>query len=73
MRNDGIRNFDLAVFKEFFPREGLRVPFRPEFLNAFNTPRFGGPTTSVAPASFGIISSQVNAPRQTQFGLKLLW
>jgi len=39
----------------------------------FNTPRFGSPNTSVTSSSFGVISSQSNAPRQIQFGLKLLW
>ena len=73
IRSDGIRNWDLSLFKEFAPSERMRVQFRTEFLNAFNTPRFGGPNTSVTSSSFGFISSQGNSPRQTQFGLKLLW
>jgi hypothetical protein len=73
IRSDGVRNFDLSLFKEFAALEKLRVQFRAEFLNAFNTPRFGAPNTSVTSSSFGIISSQANAPRQTQLGLKLLW
>jgi hypothetical protein len=73
IRNDGVRNFDLSLFKEFQALEKLRVQFRSEFLNAFNTPRFGSPNTSVTSSSFGIVSSQANAPRQIQFGLKLLW
>jgi hypothetical protein len=73
IRTDGIRNFDISLFKVFAPMEKLRVQFRVEALNAFNTPRFGGPNTSVTSASFGLISSQANSPRQVQFGLKLLW
>lgn len=73
IRNDGMRNFDLSLFKEFKPRERVRMQFRAEFLNAFNTPRFGNPNTSVTSSSFGVISSQANSPRQTQFGLKFLW
>jgi hypothetical protein len=73
IRTDGVRNFDLSMFKHFSVKEKLRVQFRAEFLNAFNTPRFGGPNASVTSSSFGVISSQANAPRQTQFGLKLLW
>ncbi|MBI3680103.1 MAG: TonB-dependent receptor [Acidobacteria bacterium] len=73
IRNDGIRNWDLSVFKDFALRERLRMQFRAEFLNAFNTPRFGSPTTGVTSSSFGLISSQANAPRQIQFSLKLLW
>jgi Carboxypeptidase regulatory-like domain/TonB dependent receptor len=73
IRNDGIRNFDLSMFKDFSPLERVRIQFRAEFLNAFNTPRFGGPNTTVTSSSFGIITSQANSPRQTQFGLKFLW
>jgi hypothetical protein len=73
LRNDGIRNFDLSMFKDFTPKERIRVQFRAEFLNAFNTPRFGSPNTSVTSTSFGQITSQGNSPRQTQFGLKFLW
>jgi len=73
IRNDGIRNFDLSLFKDFAPVERFRVQFRAEMLNAFNTPRFGGPNTGVTSSSFGVITSQANAPRQVQFGLKLLW
>jgi hypothetical protein len=29
--------------------------------------------TSVTSSSFGVITSQANAPRQVQFGLKFLW
>jgi hypothetical protein len=73
LRNDGIRNFDLSLHKEFRPAERFRVQFRAEFLNAFNTPRFGSPNTSVTSNAIATITSQANAPRQTQFGLKLLW
>jgi len=73
IRNDGLRNFDISLFKDFRPKEWFRVQFRGEFLNAFNTPRFGGPNTNVTSSAFGVIASQANAPRQIQFGLKLLW
>jgi hypothetical protein len=73
VRVDGIRNFDLSLFKDFVLKERLKLQFRSEFLNSFNTPRFGGPNTTVTSSSFGVISSQANAPRQIQFGLKLLW
>ena len=49
------------------------MQFRAEFLNAFNTPRFGSPNTSVTATAFGVINCQANSPRQTQFGLKFLW
>ncbi len=73
IRSDGVRNFDLSLFKDFRPLEAVRVQLRGEFLNAFNTPRFGSPNTSVTSSAFGVITSQANAPRQIQFGLKVLW
>jgi hypothetical protein len=73
LRNDGVRNFDLSLFKDFRPKEYLRVQIRGEFLNAFNTPRFGNPNTSVTSTNFGVIATQANAPRQVQFGLKFYW
>lgn len=73
IRSDGTRNFDLSLFKDFRIVERLRVQFRSEFLNAFNTPRFGNPNTSVTSSAFGVVTSQANAPRQIQFGLKVLW
>jgi hypothetical protein len=68
-----VSSSDLSLFKEFFPREGMRVQFRAEFFNAFNHVIFSGPNTSVTSTNFGIISSQSNSPRQIQFGLKLLF
>jgi len=73
IRNDGIYNFDLSLFKNFQALERFTIQFRVEALNAFNTPRFSGPNTSVTSSSFGIITSQANAPRQIQFGLKVLF
>jgi len=73
IRTDGVRNFDLSLLKVFKPGESMKLQFRVELLNAFNTPRFGGPNTSVTSSSFGVITSQANTPRQIQFGLKLLF
>ena len=73
IRSDGMYNWDLSLFKNFRVVERVTVQFRAEALNAFNTPRFSGPNTSVTSSSFGVISGQANAPRQIQFGLKLLF
>jgi hypothetical protein len=73
IRTDGVRSFDLSLFKQFAPIERLRVQFRVEALNAFNTPRFGAPATGVTSTTYGVITTQANTPRQLQFGLKLLW
>jgi hypothetical protein len=73
IRNDGIYSWDLSLFKDFRFTEKLRLQFRAEALNAFNTPRFGGPNTSVTSSTFGAVTSQANAPRQVQLGLKVIF
>lgn len=73
LRTEYVNNSDLSLFKEFTPRERIRVQFRAEFLNAFNRVLFSGPNTSVTSTNFGVISSQGNSPRQLQFGLKILF
>jgi len=73
LRNDKVANWDLSLSKDFHPVERLRVQFRADALNAWNHPRFSGPSTSVTSTTFGIVSSQTNAPRQVQLGLKLLF
>jgi hypothetical protein len=73
LRSPGLRNWDISAFKQFQLREYLRLQFRSEFLNAFNTVRFSAPNTSVNSNQFGVISTQANSPRQIQFALKLLW
>lgn len=73
VRNDMVRNWDLSLFKQFAVTEAANLQFRAEFFNAFNRPQFGTPNTSVTSPAFGVINSQANAPRQIQFGLKLLF
>ena len=59
--------------RAFRVRHGVTAQFRIEALNAFNRVQFSAPNTSVTSSSFGVITGQANAPRQLQFGLKLLW
>jgi hypothetical protein len=73
LRAHGVRNFDLSFFKNFAVRTGLTAQFRIEALNAFNRVQFSAPNTSVTSSTFGVISGQANAPRQLQFGVKMLW
>jgi hypothetical protein len=73
LRTHGVRNFDLSLFKNFSLRERITAQFRIEALNAFNRVQFSAPNTSVTSSSFGVITGQANAPRQLQFGIKLLW
>jgi hypothetical protein len=74
MRSQGIANWDAALFKGTALTEKLNLQFRAEVFNLFNRVQFGQPNTTCCSgtnASFGLISSQLNAPRQIQFALKL--
>ncbi len=64
--------FNASLFKSFQIKELLRMEFRTEAFNAFNTPRFNGPTTSATSSQFGVVTlSQANAPRSLQLSLRL--
>ena len=61
---------DLTLSKEFSIREGMKLQIRGEFFNFTNTPRFGLPDTLVGSTTFGQVSSTINSPRHTQFGVR---
>lgn len=81
----GIRNAELALFKEFplgMIREGMRLEFRAEATNALNHPQFKAPNTNAASGTYGQIvpggafspgagAVTINSPRELQLGLKL--
>ncbi|MDR3677298.1 MAG: TonB-dependent receptor [Acidobacteriota bacterium] len=83
----GFNNWDVAMLKDFrIPgREGLRLQFRSEFLNAPNHFNLGTPNATIAdtrdggspvPAAGTITSCSPNCPygsRFIQFGLKLIY
>lgn len=72
VRADGLRNWDLAVLKNFsLRRERLRLQVRGESFNAFNTVRFGMPAGGLNSATFGTVGGQSNSPRQMQVNLRL--
>lgn len=73
IRGPGLRNLDFSLFKNFNITERWQLEFRAESFNAFNTPQFGNPNTSVTSSSFGVITTQANSPRQTQLALKILF
>jgi hypothetical protein len=73
LRGDGIRNIDFSLFKAFKFTESMRLEFRAEFFNFFNTPRFADPGTSFGSSDFGIITSQSNRPRNGQMGIRFVW
>lgn len=74
LRSDFVEMLDMSVFKRFnIVGERVGLELRGESFNALNHPVFGSPNTTVGNAQFGNVTSTANAPRQTQFALKLLW
>ncbi len=71
VRNFGLRNEDFSILKDFTLHEAHRIQFRAEFFNVLNRVVFGGPSANLnAPATFGRIGGQANAPRNIQLALK---
>lgn len=73
VRSDGIRNFDFSILKTTGISERVKLEFRADAFNLFNTPQFGVPGTTFGTASFGVVSSQANSPRVFQLGLRLVF
>jgi hypothetical protein len=70
LRGPGQKNWDMSVFKSVMLREGMKVQFRAEALNAFNSPLFHSPNTNFSSGTFGQINSQDNFSRQLQLALR---
>jgi hypothetical protein len=65
-----IYNFDLTLSKRFATSESTNLMFRAEFFNAFNTPQFSLPASTIGNTGVGTISSTARANRQIQFAAK---
>jgi hypothetical protein len=70
LRNPGVWNTDLSIFRTFPIREGMQLQFRTEFFNFPNTSHFNGPSSSVANVDFMQITSSYGE-RRIRFGLRL--
>jgi len=74
LRTNGIHNVDMSLYKEFTPRESMKVQLRADIFNGANHPRFAPPNTAFNPGdqTFGIISSTAAGytPRRMQFGVR---
>jgi hypothetical protein len=68
-----LNSVDFSVFKEVRPTAALRLELRIEAFNLLNYTQFGNPNTTLNSASFGQVTTQANAPRQMQFGVKMIW
>jgi hypothetical protein len=73
VRNAGVKNLDFSLIKSTRLQERTRLEFRAEAFNLLNTPQFSTPGTVLGSATFGVVSSQANPPRELQLALKLLF
>ncbi len=67
------RNIDAVLVKNFsfgILDRKVTAQFRSEFYNLFNHAQFAAPNGSVSSQTFGQVTSDVNSPRDIQFGLK---
>jgi hypothetical protein len=67
----GTVRLDTSLSKAFNIGEKVRVQFRFDMFNTFNTPSFSNPNAQLNSASFGQIGSTKADPRDLQFGLRL--
>lgn len=70
LRADGRSQFDIALHKNLTLGEKVRLQFRTEVFNAFNTPNFFLPINDLTNASAGRAVRAYHS-RQIQFGLRL--
>jgi hypothetical protein len=66
-------NESISVAKTFNFTERWRMDFRWEVFNMFNRTVFGTGNTNLNSNVFGVVTNQVNDPRQMQVGLKMYW
>lgn len=86
LRGFGARQIDIAMRREFALRERLKLQFRVEFFNVFNTPNFFNPSGAITSSTFGVATQmlsrglrgvsplyEIGGPRSGQLSLKLVF
>jgi hypothetical protein len=68
-----LRNFDIALSKEFDLDKRFKLQSRAEFYNVFNIVNFSTPNNVLTGSGFGMITSTASNSRQLQFSLKLVY
>jgi len=75
LRGPRSNNIDMALIKDTVIREGMRLRFSAQALNAFNHALLPAPNLNPSNALFGVLSgsTQANYPRNLQLELKLIF
>jgi hypothetical protein len=69
-----LKNIDFSVFKDMPFGERVRLQFRSEFFNLFNTAQFQPPDSGYGDSNFGKVTSTfAGTERHIQFSLKFLF
>ncbi|MGH9718650.1 MAG: carboxypeptidase regulatory-like domain-containing protein [Bryobacteraceae bacterium] len=71
LRAQGIRKWDLTIQKSIAITERVNFKFQTEFYNAFNTPHFAAPNTTVTSTSFSRITGTFLGPRNLQMAARV--
>ncbi|MDX2030702.1 MAG: TonB-dependent receptor [Blastocatellia bacterium] len=72
-RKGPIRNVNASLTRSWGFRRDLRVTFRAESVNLFNTPQFAEPGFELANPNFGAITNTLNEGRTFRFLMQLGW
>jgi hypothetical protein len=64
-------NWDVSLFKNFDLLEKMRLQYRAEFFNMFNTPQLGIPNATIGDPNAGRITGTAGNNRQVQMALRL--
>ena len=67
------KDLDLSLRREIPIREQMRLMFQADVFNVPNEHHFAAPGTNIDNASFGVFSSQANAPRKLQLGARFIF
>ena len=71
--SDPFWNVDLSIFRQFPIREAMRLEFRAEAFNVFNTVVYAAPDSDLTSPTFGQVFSTANNPRVLQLGAKFIF
>jgi hypothetical protein len=72
-RKGAIRNVNTSLARAWSFAHDLRLTFRAESINFFNTPQFAEPGTQILDPNFGAITNTLNDGRTFRFTLQLGW
>ena len=70
LRQAGTKTADIALGKNWSPKEPWRLQFRAQLYNLTNTPQFNAPGAALGTTTFGLVNA-TRPPRTVELALKL--